>query len=202
MEGLLLAIGFIGVAIAILTPLSKTGFSVTMLSFIAYFSVIGIDTWLPLVLFTAGLLLIIFEIFVPEFGVAGILGALFLISGLYLTLGDIVMTIRDLSMAIVITSGVVFYLVRTGYSLTNVNKLILNTNLKGNQKTTTKKSTVQVEPGLEGVTQTPLRPSGKVSFGTTDGILVDVLSDEGYISKDVTVVIDKVLGTKVIVRKK
>lgn len=202
MEGLLLAIGFIGVAIAILTPLSKTGFSVTMLSFIAYFSVIGIDTWLPLVLFTAGLLLIIFEIFVPEFGVAGILGALFLISGLYLTLGDITMTIRDLSMAIVITSGVVFYLVRTGYSLTNVNKLILNTNLKGNQKTTTKKSTVQVEPGLEGVTQTPLRPSGKVSFGTTDGILVDVLSDEGYISKDVTVVIEKVLGTKVIVRKK
>ncbi|MEC6748478.1 NfeD family protein [Marinilactibacillus sp. XAAS-LB27] len=202
MEGLLLAIGFIGVAIAILTPLSKTGFSITMLSFIAYFSIIGVDTWLPLVLFTAGLLLIIFEIFVPEFGVAGILGALFLISGLYLTLGDIVMTIRDLSMAIVITSGVVFYLVRTGYSLTNVNKLILHTNLKGNQKTTTKKSTVQVEPGLEGVTQTPLRPSGKVSFGTTDGILVDVLSDEGYISKDVTVVIEKVLGTKVIVRKK
>lgn len=202
MEGLLLAIGFIGVAIAILTPLSKTGFSVTMLSFIAYFSVIGIDTWLPLVLFTAGLLLIIFEIFVPEFGVAGILGALFLISGLYLTLGDIVMTIRDLSMAIVITSGVVFYLVRTGYSLTNVNKLILNTNMKGNQKSVTKKSTTQIEPGLEGVTQTPLRPSGKVSFGTTDGILVDVLSDEGYISKDVTVVIDKVLGTKVIVRKK
>lgn len=202
MEGLLLAIGFIGVAIAILTPLSKTGFSITMLSFIAYFSIIGVDTWLPLVLFTAGLLLIIFEIFVPEFGVAGILGALFLISGLYLTLGDIAMTIRDLSMAIVITSGVVFYLVRTGYSLTNVNKLILNTNLKGNQKTAAKKSTVQVEPGLEGVTQTPLRPSGKVSFGTTDGILVDVLSDEGYISKDVTVVIEKVLGTKVIVRKK
>ncbi|WP_208560953.1 hydrolase [Marinilactibacillus kalidii] len=202
MEGLLLAIGFIGVAIAILTPLAKTGFTVTMLSFLAYFSVIGINTWLPLVLFTAGLLLIIFEIFVPEFGIAGISGALFLVFGLYLTIGDFGTTIRDLSLAIVITSGVVFYLVRTGYSLANVNKLVLNTDVKGNQKSAVKQPAIQIEPGLEGVSQTPLRPSGKVSFGTTDSISVDVLSSDGYISKDVTVVIEKVLGTKVLVRKK
>lgn len=202
MEGLLLAVGFIGVAVAILTPLSKIGLGMTLISFILYFSFIGVHTWLPVFLFTIGLLLIVFEIFIPEFGIAGAIGTILLIVGLYLTLGDIGTTIRDLSMSIVITAGVVFYLVRNGYSLANVNKLILNTNLQVSQKTESAKKTTPIKPGLEGIAQTPLRPSGKVSFGTTDDTFVDVLSTDGHISKDTEIVVEKVLGTKVLVRKK
>lgn len=202
MEGLLLAVGFIGVAVAILTPLSKAGLGMTLISFILYFSFIGVHTWLPVLLFTIGLLLIIFEIFIPEFGIAGAIGTILLIVGLYLTIGDIGTTIRDLSMSIVITAGVVFYLVRNGYSLANVNKLILNTNLQVSQKTESAEKTTQIKPGLEGIAQTPLRPSGKVSFGTTDDTLVDVLSTDGHISRDTEIVVEKVLGTKVLVRKK
>lgn len=202
MEGLLLAVGFIGVAVAILTPLSKTGLGLTLISFILYFSFIGVHTWLPVLLFTIGLLLVIFEIFIPEFGIAGAIGTILLIVGLYLTIGDIATTVRDLSMSIVITAGVVFYLVRNGYSLANVNKLILNTNIQVSQQTDSKKKTTQIKPGLEGIAKTPLRPSGKVSFGITDETLVDVLSSDGHISKDTEVIVEKVLGTKILVRKK
>lgn len=202
MEGLLLALGFIGLVLAILTPLSKTGTGLTLISFAVYFSIIGVDAWIPLALFTAGLLLIVFEIFIPEFGFAGILGIILLIVGLHWTIGDLGQTIRDLSMAVVITTGLVVYLVRKGYSLANVNKLVLQTNLQGNNEVKSEESIVNIQPGIEGMTQTPLRPSGKVTFGDDDGPAFDVLSTEGHISEDIPVIVEKIQGTKILVRKK
>ncbi len=202
MEGLLLAVGFIGVVLAILTPLSKTGLALTLISFTLYFSVIGVDTWLPIVLFTIGLLLIVFEIFIPEFGLAGALGTVLLLVGLYMTIGDFSTTIRDFSLSVVLTAGVVFYLIHNGYSLANANKLILSTSLHNDKKAETTKKTVQITPGLEGIAQTPLRPSGKVSFGENKKSIVDVLSSDGHISKDTEVIVEKVMGTKVVVKKK
>lgn len=204
MEGLLLAVGFIGLVLAILTPLTRTGTGVTLLSFAGYFYLVGVETWLPVILFTAGLLLILFEIFVPEFGLAGIIGIVLLIGGLHWTIGDIGDTIRDLSMAVIITAGLVIYLVRKGYSLANVNKLILQTHLQDDTEKEEKaeKNVVNLQPGLVGTTKTPLRPSGKVVFDDYQGPNFDVLSTEGHISKDTPVVIEKVQGTKILVRKK
>lgn len=202
MEGLLLAFGFIGLVLAILTPLTRTGTGITLLSFAVYFYLVGVEMWLPVILFTAGLLLIVFEIFVPEFGLAGIIGMFLLIGGLHWTIGDLAQTIRDLSIAVVITTVLVIYLIRKGYSLANVNKLILQTNLDDSEKEAkSEKSKVQLEPGLVGKAQTPLRPSGKVSFDDYPGPSFDVLSTEGHISKDTPVVVENVQGTKILVRK-
>lgn len=201
MEGLLLGLGFIGVALAILTPFVKSGTGLTLISLAFYFRFAGLETWLPVILFTAGLLLIVFEIFIPEFGVAGVIGMILLISGLYLTIGDIGQTVRDLSLSVVITSGVVFYLIKNGYSLANVNKLVLQTNLPGTSSTDQdKKDKTVINEGLKGTTLTPLRPSGKVIFGD-DPTVYDVLSIDGHISRDSEVVVDKVKGTKITVRK-
>jgi len=200
MEGLLLGLGFIGIALAILTPFFKSGAGLALISMAAYFHFIGTETWLPIVLFTAGLLLIVFEIFVPEFGVAGIIGVVLLISGLYMTIGDIGQTVRDLSFSVVITAGVIIYLIKNGYSLSNVNKLILQTNMQtSNKQASVEKDKIIVD--TEGIAVTPLRPSGKVSFGD-DPALYDVLSTEGHISEGTSVIVDKVKGTKITVRKK
>lgn len=200
MEGLLLGLGFIGIALAILTPFFKSGAGLALISMAAYFHFIGTETWLPIVLFTAGLLLIVFEIFVPEFGVAGIIGVVLLISGLYMTIGDIGQTVRDLSFSVVITAGVIIYLIKNGYSLSNVNKLILQTNMQtSNKQASVEKEKINVD--TEGIAVTPLRPSGKVSFGD-DPALYDVLSTEGHISEGTSVIVDKVKGTKITVRKK
>lgn len=201
MEGLLLGLGFIGVALAILTPFVKSGTGLTLISLAFYFRFAGLETWLPVILFTAGLLLIVFEIFVPEFGLAGVVGMILLILGLYLTIGDIGQTVRDLSLSVVITSGVVFYLVKNGYSLANVNKLILQTNLPGSSSAEQEnRERPVINSGMKGTTLTPLRPSGKVIFGD-DPTVYDVLSVDGHISRDSDVIVDKVKGTKITVRK-
>ncbi|AYW44507.1 hydrolase [Tetragenococcus koreensis] len=201
MESLLLTIGFIGLALAVLTPLTKTASLVTLASFTIYFYAIGIENWLPLMLFILGLLLIVFEIFIPEFGIMGILGAILLIAGLYWTIGDVMQTVRDLSMAVVITTGLVVFLAKRGYSLTNVNKLILQTDLPANNKTETEDRTPNLYPGLVGKAQTPLRPSGKATFGKEEGPMFDVLSAEEFISMGTPIVIEQIQGTKILVRK-
>ncbi|MFP6648935.1 MAG: NfeD family protein, partial [Pirellulaceae bacterium] len=53
--------------------------------------------------------------------------------------------------------------------------------------------------GMVGVTTTPLSPSGKVRL---DDKLVDVISDGEMIAADVEVVVDKVAGNRVVVRRK
>ena len=200
MEGLLLGLGFIGVAVAILTPFVKSATGLTLISLALYFNIVGLETWLPVILFTAGLLLIIMEVFIPDFGLLGITGIALLLLGLYMTIGDLSQTVRDLSLSVVITTGVVLYLVRNGYSLTNVNKLILNTDLQ-KKETQSSVDRLVVETGMEGIASTPLRPSGKVTF-REDDLLYDVLSIDGHISKGTTVIVDKVKGTKITVKKK
>ena len=200
MEGLLLGLGFIGVAVAILTPFVKSATGLTLISLALYFNIVGLETWLPVILFTAGLLLIIMEVFIPDFGLLGITGIALLLLGLYMTIGDLSQTVRDLSLSVVITTGVVLYLVRNGYSLTNVNKLIVNTDLQ-KKETQSSVDRLVVETGMEGIASTPLRPSGKVTF-REDDLLYDVLSIDGHISKGTTVIVDKVKGTKITVKKK
>ncbi len=200
MEGLLLAIGFLGIVCALLTRWTKTGTLVTLVSFYFYFNVVGIENWVPLILFTLGLLLIVFEILIPGFGFVGLLGTVLVIGGLYYTIGDIFQTIRDLSMSVVISTAVIVYLVRRGYSLTGINKLVLTTNLQTQNEEKAEENKIVLQPGLIGVAQTPLRPSGKATFGGADSPTYDVLSTEGLISINSPIVIEKIQGTKILVR--
>ena len=200
MEGLLLAIGFLGIVCALLTRWTKTGTLVTLVSFYFYFDVVGIENWVPLILFTLGLLLIVLEILIPGFGFVGLLGTALVIGGLYYTIGDIFQTIRDLSMSVVISTAVIVYLVRRGYSLTGINKLVLNTNLQTQNEEKAEDNKIVLQPGLVGVAQTPLRPSGKATFGGADSPTYDVLSTEGLISISSPIVIEKIQGTKILVR--
>lgn len=201
MESILLTIGFVGLVLALLTPFTKLSTLLTLASFSIYFYLSGIENWLPLLLFVLGLLLIVFEIVVPEFGVAGILGLILLISGLYWTIGDLWQVIRDLSLAVLITTTLVIYLVKKGYSLKNVKKLVLQTNLASTIEIETKEQTVRLEPGLIGQAQTPLRPSGKATFGDQGGPMYDVLSVESLIQTGTPVIIEKIQGSKILVRE-
>ncbi|MDZ7834621.1 MAG: hypothetical protein U5K84_04025 [Alkalibacterium sp.] len=64
MEGLLLGLGFIGIAPCHPRPhFLKSGAGLALISMAAYFHFIGTETWLPIVLFTAGLLLIVIRNF-------------------------------------------------------------------------------------------------------------------------------------------
>ncbi|KAF1304413.1 NfeD family protein [Enterococcus saccharolyticus] len=200
MEGLLLALGFVGLACALLTSWTKTGTLVTLVSFYFYFDLLGLEQWLPFILFSAGLLLVLFEVLIPGFGFVGVLGGILLALGLYYTTGDIFQTVRDLSMAIISVAAVIVFLVRNGYTLAGVSQFVLKTDLPPDNEVLAEDNQVVLYPGLIGEAQTPLRPSGKATFGDASP-LYDVLSAEGLIDIHTSIIIEKIQGTKILVRK-
>lgn len=201
MDGLLLGLGFIGLVIIILTPQIKLGAAVTLASFAGYFALVGVTDWFPVILFMFGIGLTIIELFIPGFGLSGILGTLILSGGIYLTVGDLGQTIRDLSLALLLTSIVFIVLIKNGYSFQNLSKLVLHTNLskeKGYSSSTEPNEEIVV--GLIGKSITPLRPSGKAVFKNHNELVLDVLSESDLIPSGSPIEIRKIIGSKIIVR--
>ena len=197
MEIILLTVGFIGLVIAALTPKSTLGGLLALASFGGYFYINSLENWVPIIIFILGICLLIFEVFVPDFGVAGIIGFLLIIGGVYLTNNDLSTALRDLSIAVIAASFLVIMLIRRGYSLTHLQKLVLQNNLD-KESGFSSNTDASNYLGKTGKTTTPLRPSGKVQFEDTE---LDVVSTGEHIDSNVSVIVTKVEGYKIIVRR-
>lgn len=200
METVLLTIGFIGIVLLLLTPWTKTGIIVAIGGVVGYFYFAGVESWTPIILLVLGLVLIIAEVFVPDFGLIGILGVLSIAFGLYLTTGDFGLMIRDLTVALVTSAIIIIVLIKNGYSLSNLNKLVLHASSKEPVEVEAKEEKPQLYIGMVGKAVTPLRPSGKVEFDEMSNAY-DVLSGEGHIDSGAKVIIQEIHGTKIVVRK-
>lgn len=199
-ETLLLTIGFIGIIVFVLTPWTKTGFITAIASLSGYFYLAGLYSWTPVILFVIGIVCIVLEIFIPDFGLIGILGLVSVAFGLYYTTGDFGSMIRDLSLALVVSTILILILIRKGYSFSNLNKLILKTSSQQTRGIDETEEKIQVKVGMIGEAVTPLRPSGKVTFDHQKKDF-DVLSSHGHIPSGTKVTIQEIHGTKIIVRK-
>ena len=199
METLLLTISFIGVVFLLLTPWTQISAAMSIASIIGYFYVAGVVGWTPIILIALGFILMIAEVFVPDFGLIGILGILSVAGGLYITTGDFGIMIRDLSVALISSAIILILLLRNGYSLSHLNRLILNTASKEPAEIEEREEKPRLVVGMIGEALTPLRPSGKVKFEKFPQPF-DVLSGEGHISQGEKVVIQEVHGNKVVVR--
>ncbi|WP_244877151.1 NfeD family protein [Carnobacterium inhibens] len=197
LEIILLTVGFIGLVIAALTPKSTLGGLLALASFGGYFYINSLENWVPIIIFILGICLLIFEVFVPDFGVAGIIGFLLIIGGVYLTNNDLSTALRDLSIAVVAASFLFIMLIRRGYSLTHLQKLVLQNNLD-KESGFSSNTDASAYLGKTGETTTPLRPSGKVQFEDTE---LDVVSTGEHIDTNVSVIVTKVEGYKIIVRR-
>lgn len=200
MEILLLITTFIGIIIFLLTPLSKTGFVTAIASLVGYFYLSGIYNWTPVILLVLGLILIVLEVFIPDFGLLGLLGIGSAALGVYYTTGDFGMMVRDLSLAIMVSALLIVVLVRKGYSLSNLNKMVLFSSSKQTKDVEESEEQKPIKVGMLGEAQTPLRPSGKVIFDDQTHVY-DVLSSGGHISKGTKVVVQEVHRTKIVVRE-
>ncbi len=108
METIFLTVSFIGIILLILTPLVKTGTLVALGSIIAYFYFAGVEGWMPILFIIIGLMLVVVEVFIPDFGLIGLLGVGSIALGIYYTVGDVGLMIRDLSIALVTSTLLVF----------------------------------------------------------------------------------------------
>lgn len=195
---LFLVIGFISLVMMLFTNRFLVFGGLSIISFFIYFMMVGNGTWVTLLLFLFGIMLLILEVFIPDFGLIGIAGVAMIIFGYFTNRQDIWGSVLDLGLAIIIAVITAFILIQKGYKfLPGKSSLILGNSLY-KQKGYTSGKDYTLYLGKKGTAVTTLRPSGKVDIS---GKVLDVLSDGKIIVEGAMVQVIHVEGTKIIVKE-
>ena len=149
-------------------------------------------TVLSFILFVAGVILLVIEMFHPGFGLAGALGVILLIA-------DIFITARNLKQGLIMTGIVlviVLILLLIGARLASKGKLPKSLVLK--EATRGKPGDMKLKDfmGKTGVAETELRPAGIASI---DGARVDVVTRGEYIKRGDKIEVVETDGNRVVV---
>ncbi len=198
---LLFAIGFAGVAIAMIVP----GLGVPGIAGIAAFALYFYGNFVTgsagvedILLFVIGIVLLASELFVPSFGILAALGTTSLIAGAALAAQDPKEAILSLVIA-AIAAGIVVYFVARRFRHRGVwNKFILRDRLtteEGYVSTADKKSLL----GAHGAAITPLRPAGTANIG---GRRIDVVTSGEFIASGTDIEVIEVEGMRVVVQRR
>lgn len=174
----------------------------------------GLAEHWEILLFVAGVVLIAVEVFaLPGFGIPGILGITFVITGLALSMIENVrfdfshvdVSTIAISFSIVLTS--IFLSLITSYFIT-VNtfghktrlfgQLALDSEQKSDMGYTTVDISLKSLIGRTGVSVTVLRPVGKIEI---DDVYYDASAESGFINKGENVVVTDYINAQLIVRK-
>jgi membrane-bound serine protease (ClpP class) len=172
----------------------------------------GLAEHWEIILFIVGLILLALEIFViPGFGVPGILGIIFVVAGLTLSMVDntgfnfegIMLTGLIKSFFIVVIAGffaivLSFYFGRKLLTTTAFGHLALDSVQKHEEGFSVSDSTYKNMIGKTGVAHTILRPAGKVQI---EGDIFDATAEAGYIDKETSIKVTGYQTGQLIVRK-
>lgn len=197
---ILLFIGIAGILIELFVPGFGVPGIVGFLSFVLYFGgsyvagIGGSETWF---LFIIGIALLISELFVPSFGILGVLGSASLITGVVRAAYDTGTALVSLGIAAAAAIALVIIVSIVFKEKGIWNRFILSDSMttdKGYSSVRTREDLL----GMEGVSATPLRPSGTAVIGTER---VDVVSEGDYILANEPIYVYKVEGSRVVVKK-
>jgi membrane-bound ClpP family serine protease len=174
----------------------------------------GQITWLAILLFVLGLILIGLEVFVlPGFGVAGISGALLVLASLglvayghwprsseeWITFGN---KLAPFSVSLLGSLMTVFVVVKYLPHIPILNRLMLRQAEENEdglaQPEIPMHAELQALLGAIGIAATPLRPAGKTQFGDS---FIDVVAEGGYIMPGTRVQVVEVEGNRVVVKE-
>lgn len=197
---ILLSIGSLGLVLELYSPgfgiPGFMGISALLLFFYGHL-VAGLAGYETIVMFVLGVGLIIAEFFVPG-GILGILGTGSIIVSVFLAAENVKHMAMSILIAIVIaTLGSIIMVKVFGKKMKFWRKLILT------DATTTESGYVSNQNrleliGVEGYTLTDLRPAGTV---VVDDERIDVVSEGGFIAKNVKVKVVKAEGSRIVVRE-
>ncbi len=173
----------------------------------------GQITWLAVLLFLLGLILIGIEVFIlPGTGVCGISGALLTVGGLALVaFGHLPQTSEDwmgfgkklgpFAVGILVAFVLAFTAVRYLKHIPFLNRLMLKPQTEEGEDGEWAPEPIRPELaallGAIGVAATPLRPAGKTQFGEQ---FVDVIAEGGYVQPGTRVQVIEIEGNRVVVK--
>ncbi len=200
---ILLAVGLGGLVLELLF----TGFGIfggiSVVALALYFIgglLVGYAGWLSIALLIAAIVLLLLEIFViPGFGVAGGLGIACLVGSIIAVAPSLGMALGQMGFAIIVVIVLVVISLKAKRTRRVWNRLILKDSTSTEEGYISQPSKINSYVGKEGVALTTLRPAGAVQIGDER---VDVVTEGSFVSPGEAVVVIKVDGSSVIVRKK
>lgn len=171
------------------------GLAATALVFAAQWMT-GVASWLEVLLFLAGLVLIVVELFVPGFGIFGIAGIGCILFSLFLTLGGDIPALNIMAGGLVAAVLVFLVILRFLPSSRLWHKLVLRDS-EQTEVGYTSSDDLSVVAGREGTVLTLLRPAGTVKI---DESVYDVVSEGRFIQPGTRVKVLSVNGNRIVVR--
>lgn len=209
-SSILIMIGFFGLIAEIKTPGWGVPGTVGIIALALFFGssyILELASIMDILLFVLGLILLALEIFViPGFGIAGIAGIILIFASLFLSLtpSGPFMDFDAISIAIIqltgaIVAALVFILILAKFlpKSSTFNKLILADEERAEQGYVSYPSEKELV-GQEGIALTTLRPAGTAEF---NGKRYDVVADWEYIEQGSMIIVLRVEGVKVVVKK-
>lgn len=206
---LLLSMAMIGILLEIRTPGFGVAGALGLSSLVLLLGghwVVQLVGWEELLLVGLGLTLLALEVFViPGFGVAGVLGIVAVLGGVTMGLVGHGATIQavigaagrvSLAMLIALVANIVLWRLLPHTSVGR--QLTLDTELRAEGGYASAPDRDHAWLGRVGHTTSPLRPAG---FAEIDGERVDVVSDGEMIEPGVPIVVSRVDGNRIVVRR-
>ncbi|MHB8765786.1 MAG: NfeD family protein [Deferrisomatales bacterium] len=208
-SSLLMSLGVLGILVEIRTPGFGVPGLVGVTSLALFFWghwLVQLAGWEELLLAGLGVVLVALEVLVlPGFGVAGVLGIAALLGGLGLTLvgagatwGAVGAAAGRVALSLLLAIGAALALLRVLPQLPFGRRLVLETELPARDGFGSAPAGDRRWLGRQGVSRSPLRPSGIAEF---DGERVDVVSQGEMIDAGTPVEVVQVEGNRVVVRK-
>ena len=207
-SSLLMSIGFLGLIIELKTPGWGIGGTVALIALALFFGshyIVRLAGVGELLLFTAGIVLLILELFVlPGFGIAGVSGIGLILVSLYLSLVGRIPQVDDFTRA-AYTFGLAFVIGVAGIVIllrilprTPLYKKLILATVENTKQGFTSAETFADIVGAHGIALSDLHPAGKAEI---NGRRLDVVTEGGFIEKETPVVVTEVHGSKIVVRE-
>lgn len=168
----------------------------SIISFGVYFGVPQIDVSIFLV-FLLGISLLIVELYVPDFGVIGIVGFLAMVLSIYLKTGDFTQLVYLVLGSIAVAFIVIVYFLKSGKDLNISPGFVLNEAMS-NDKGYSSEKDYSFLVNTNGLVISDLRPVGRAKFGEDT---YEVISTAEMISSGELVTVVRVQGAKVYVKR-
>nr|WP_249745422.1 nodulation protein NfeD [Mesobacillus boroniphilus] len=197
---ILMTIGSLGLVLELYSPgfglPGIAGLSALLLFFYGHM-VAGLAGFETLILFALGIGLILLELFIPG-GIAGTIGLLAIFASFFMASDNVVH--MGISLLIALTASIVLSILMIrvfGKKMKFFKRIILTDSTSTEKGYVSNKNRLELI-GVEGVTLTPLRPSGTI---VVDDERIDAVSEGGFIAKDKRVRIVKTEGSRIVVRE-
>jgi membrane-bound serine protease (ClpP class) len=197
---ILLSIGSLGLVLELYTPafgLAGTmGISALLLFFYGH-TIAGLAGIEAVILFVIGLLLLVLELFLAG-GIAGAAGIAAVVASFFMASDNHAYMGVSILIAVMISLGGAFVMMKFfKKKMVAFQKVILTDSMKTEAGYVSNRNRIELV-GKEGISTTPLRPSGTISI---EGEYIDVVTEGSYLPEGAHVKVVKTEGSRVVVRK-